>query len=159
MPVTRDILEAQTKPRRVMARLLDMGQREDRVLAMLMGACVLFFVMQWPSLAREAHITGQEFSQMIAYAFFGAVIVLPLVFYALAGVLHLVARALGGAGTWYTARLALFWSLLATTPIALLWGLMKGLNDNASGAQLIGWIGTALFLWIFINSMLVAERR
>ncbi|MFQ3302280.1 MAG: hypothetical protein ACI9EH_001177, partial [Planktomarina sp.] len=55
MAVTRDIVEAHLRPRRVMARLLRMGQREDRVLAMLMGGCIILFVSQWPYRARQAH--------------------------------------------------------------------------------------------------------
>ncbi|MEM1302938.1 MAG: YIP1 family protein, partial [Pseudomonadota bacterium] len=30
MPVTRDIVQSYTRPRKVMRRLLDAGQREDR---------------------------------------------------------------------------------------------------------------------------------
>ena len=43
MAVTRDIVDAHLRPRQVMARLLRMGQREDRVLAMLMGGCIILF--------------------------------------------------------------------------------------------------------------------
>ena len=157
MAVTRDITQAHIRPRVVMTRLLGMGVREDRALAMLMIACALFFVAQWPSMARQAHETGEELSKLIAYGFLGGIFMLPLICYGVAAVVHIIALALGGRGTWYHARLALFWSMLVTSPTALLWGLMQGLNDNTAAADLIGYIGCAVFLWVFINSIIVAE--
>ncbi|NKX72530.1 YIP1 family protein, partial [Rhodobacteraceae bacterium R_SAG3] len=55
MAVTTDITATYRGPRKVIARLLAMGPREDRLLAFVMGACVLMFIAQMPRLAREAH--------------------------------------------------------------------------------------------------------
>jgi hypothetical protein len=33
-----------------------MGRREDRALAMLIAACLVIFVAQWPRLSREAYL-------------------------------------------------------------------------------------------------------
>ena len=54
MAVTRDIVATYRGPGRVVARLLAMGQREDRALAFVMGFCVIAFVAQLPALARRA---------------------------------------------------------------------------------------------------------
>ena len=41
MAVSQDILQTYRRPRLVVARLLAMGQREDRLLAILMAGCAL----------------------------------------------------------------------------------------------------------------------
>ncbi len=59
-------------------------------------------------------------------ALMATLFLLPPLAYALAAISHLVARALGGRGTGYGARMALFWSLLAVSPLMLLQGLVRG---------------------------------
>ncbi|MEM9552221.1 MAG: YIP1 family protein, partial [Pseudomonadota bacterium] len=117
MPVTTDITATYRGPGRVVARLLALGQREDRALAFLMGGCLLVFVAQLPRLAREAHLTGQALDMLLGASLMAWVIIAPLIFYLLAALSHLVARAVGGKGTWFGARLALFWALLASSPV------------------------------------------
>ena len=95
MAVTRDIVEAHVHPRRVMARLLAMGLREDRAIAMLMGSCLLLFMSQWPYRARQAHETGGTLTDTIQHDAVGLIFVLPLLAYGLAALLRLVARAIG----------------------------------------------------------------
>ncbi|MEN9010730.1 MAG: YIP1 family protein [Yoonia sp.] len=164
MSVTNDILRSWRAPREVMAKLLSMGQREDRALAHLMAACIIIFVAQWPRLSRIAagfEGTGgdtPELTQLMAYEFLGWLMVWPLMFYALAAVAHIIAKIFRGTGTWYTARLALFWSLLATTPVALLYGLCAGLIGPAASTSLVGVIWIAAFFFIFIMSMIEAEK-
>jgi len=164
MAVTVDIVRSWRRPRAVMRDLLAHGPREDRAIAYLLAACLLLFVAQWPRLVRVAEglesVPGQqsaEMSQLAAYAFFGSVMVLPLVLYLLAAVSHAVARVLGGQGTWYGARLALFWALLASTPLALLYGLVRGLIGPGQQATLTGLVWTATFLVIWIASLAEAE--
>jgi len=158
MAVTRDIVQAHTRPRTVMARLLQMGQREDRALAMLMGACAIMFAAQWPWRAREAHLNGTELVDYIQNDLFALIFFLPLVLYGVAAVVRLIARIFGGQGTFYSARLALFWSLLASTPLLVLAGLVKGLIGQGTENTLVGAIWFAVFIWIFANSIYEAER-
>ena len=66
MPVTRDIAATYRGPRKVMQRLLDMGQREDRALIFVMAACVITFIAQWPYLARRAHLEDVELNGLLA---------------------------------------------------------------------------------------------
>ena len=63
---------------------------------------------------------------------------------------HVVAKVFGGQGDWYGARLALFWALLATTPMALLYGLMAGFLGPVAGAGLVGifWLLSFFIIWI-----------
>jgi hypothetical protein len=164
MAVTTDILRTWRKPRRVMRGLLAMGQREDRALAYLMAACIIIFIAQWPRLSRlAAGFEGMggatpELSQLVAYEFLGWLIVWPLMFYMIAAVSHVATKIFGGQGTWYSARLALFWALLATTPAALLYGLMAGFVGPDQGTSLVGiiWIGSFTVIWVL--SLIEAAR-
>ena len=156
MPVTADITATYRGPGRVMRRLLDMGAREDRALAFLMGFCVIAFIAQLPRLARDAHIQGEDLSMMMAGALMGSVFILPLILYALAMITHLVRKALGRGGSGYASRLALFWSLLASTPILLLYGLVGGFIGPGAALQLIGLVWVVVFLWFWIASLRVS---
>jgi len=164
MPVTNDILRTWRRPRAVMRDLLGQGRREDRAIMFLMVSCFLIFVSQWPRLRRVAE--GYEpspfppdmnFEGMMTYTFFGSVIILPLVMYGIAALSHLVAKVLGGKGTWFGARLALFWTLLATTPMFLFYGLVRGLIGPGSQVVLVGAIGALLFVVIWIQCLREAE--
>ncbi|MEO9780402.1 MAG: YIP1 family protein [Sedimentitalea sp.] len=157
MPVTSDITATYRGPRRVMQRLLSMGQREDRALAILMGACFIVFIAQMPRLSRESHLTGQELNMLLGGALLGWLFIAPLMLYALAGLSHLIARLIGGQGNWFGARLALFWSLLASTPLLLLHGLVAGFIGPGPGLQAVGFVWFVTFTWFWIACLLQAE--
>ncbi|WP_104016914.1 YIP1 family protein [Roseovarius nitratireducens] len=157
MPVTRDIIATYRGPRRVVRRLLEMGPREDRALVMLIAACVLVFVAQWPRLAREAHLTEQELNPLLGGALLAWVFIAPLLLYALALLSHGAARLIGGRGTAYGARLALFWAFLAASPLILLHGLVAGFVGPGPGLQGVGLIWCGVFLWFWISGLREAE--
>src|SRR5690554_7026923 len=120
MSVSGDILGSYRSPRAVVRGLLAQGRREDRALVWLLLACGLIFVAQWPRLARVAHVSDEvPLAALMAGALFGWMFLAPLALYGLAAVLHLGLRALGRGGSMYGARLALFWSLLAVSPLWL----------------------------------------
>lgn len=158
MPVTADIVATYRGPRRVMRRLLDMGQREDRALALVMAFCVIAFVAQMPALARRAHLEQLELDMLMGGALLGSVIILPLVLYTLALLSHWVARVLGGRGNAYAARLALFWSLLASTPLLLLNGLVAGFIGPGPALSIVGLLWMVVFLWFWLSNLYQAER-
>jgi hypothetical protein len=141
-----------------MKRLLALGPREDRALAILMGGCLLVFISRWPALSRQAHLDAVELNPLLAGALFGWIFLAPLLLYGLAALSHLIAKAFGGKGSWYGARLALFWSLLAATPLMLLNGLVAGFVGPGPGLTLVGAIWCAVFLWFWITSLLTSER-
>ena len=149
-----------------MRDLLAQGRREDRAIVYLMVSCFLIFVAQWPRLRRVAEgfepspwPADMNFEGMMTYTFFGAVIILPLFMYGVAALSHLVAKIFGGKGSWYTARLALFWTLLATSPLFLFYGLVRGLIGPGSQAVLVGAVGAVVFLLIWVQSLREAESR
>ncbi|MFQ6552171.1 YIP1 family protein [Aestuariibius insulae] len=86
-------------------------------------------------------------------------IIWPLAFYGLAGLSHIAARMLGGRGNWFSARLALFWALLAATPAALLYGLTMGLIGPGPQASLTGFIWLLGLAWIWLSGLVEAETQ
>lgn len=157
MPVTTDIVATYRGPRRVMRRLLDRGSREDRALAILIAACVLVFIAQWPRLAREAFLTERELNPLLGGALLGWIFIAPLLFYLLALLSHGLARLAGGCGSAYGARLALFWAFLAASPLLLLHGLVAGFIGPGPGLTAVGLIWLAVFGWFWIAGLREAE--
>ncbi len=157
MPVARDIVATYRGPRRVMRRLLQMGTREDRALAVLIAGCVVVFIAQWPRLARVAHLTGQELNPLLGGTLMAWVFIAPLAMYALALISHLIARLLGGRGTGFAARMALFWAFLAASPVILLHGLVAGFIGPGIQLQIVGALWCAVFFWFWITGLREAE--
>ncbi len=123
------------------------------MLAILMAGCALMFVSRMPSLAREAHLTGQEQTMLLSNALFGIIFVAPLALYTLALIAHFLARGLRGTGESHAARLALFWSFLATSPLMLLNGLVAGMIGPGTELNLIGGLWFSAFLWFWVSGM------
>lgn len=166
MAVTNDILRSYRAPRAVMRDLLDQGKREDRAIAFLIISCFLIFVAQWPRLSRTAAgfdlppgAEAPALDRLMAYEFMAWLMIWPLMLYGLAMLAHVLARVLGGQGTSYGARLALFWSMLATVPLLLLHGLMAGFMGPGLETNLIGAIWLLGFGYIWLQSMREAARK
>lgn len=159
MAVTLDILRGWGDPRGLIRAKLEQGVREDRALAVLMGACVLFFVAQWPRLSREAYLQPEvPLDARMGGALLGWVFIAPLMFYLLGAVAHLVARAFGGKGTWFSARLALFWALLVVSPVVLLNGLVAGFIGAGPAATVVGLLVLAGFFYLWVSMLIEAEK-
>lgn len=159
MAITRNIAATYRGPGGVVRRLLALGQREDRALAYLMGGCLLVFVAQLPRLAREAHLTGQELNMLLGGTLLGWIFIAPLLFYVLALIARGIGRVLGGKGSAYGARLALFWALLASSPLILLHGLIAGFVGPGPGLQIVGLLWLMVFAWFWIGGSLAHERE
>ena len=158
MPFTQDIAATYRGPGKVVRRLVNAGQREDRALAILMGACAILFIARWPALARQAHLEGLELNMLLGGTLMATLFLAPLLFYVLAFVAHLIARAIGGKGRSYNARIALFWSLLASSPLILLNGLVAGYIGAGIQLTIVGLIWFCVFMWFWISGMLAAYR-
>jgi Na+-transporting methylmalonyl-CoA/oxaloacetate decarboxylase gamma subunit len=159
MAITTDIVETYRRPRAVLRRHLTDGGQEGRALAVLMGACLLMFLAQWPGAARQAHLDPSiPLDARMGGALIATLFFVPLLAYAVAGVSHLVARAMGGQGTYLGARMALFWSLLAVGPLMLLQGLLRGLVGPGPALTVVGLGVLAAFLALWINALIEAER-
>lgn len=158
MSVTFDIAAMYRGPTRVTDRILAGSAREGRALAYLMAGCAVLFIAQLPKLARQAHLTGEDLNMLMGASLMGLLFIAPLLFYGIAGISHLVARAFGGQGTFWSARIALFWSLLATSPLILLHGLVAGFIGPGPQLTIVGAVWCAVFLWFWGTSLWRAER-
>jgi len=78
--------------------------------------------------------------------------------YLWAAVSRWIAKAMGGQGSYYNARLALFAALLAVTPGMLLQGLTAGMIGPGPQANLVAVLVGLGFLWIWISMLREAER-
>ncbi|MCB2135553.1 MAG: YIP1 family protein [Rhodobacteraceae bacterium] len=158
MTVTAEILGSYRHPARAFTRLLAGPRREDRALVMIMAAAGLIFVSRWPEAVRAAHFdTELPLEARLAGALFATVFVMPLCAYLVAALSHLLARAFGGRGSHYGARIALFWSLLSVAPLMLVQGLAAGLLGPGAGGTLLGLAIFAVFLWLWASGLRVAE--
>ena len=156
MAISTDILLTWRGPRQVVRRLLDHGPREDRLIFLVMTACFVMFVAQLPVMARIAHQSqtgsGQplDLDMLIGTAFFGWLMIMPLVLYLLAALSVPVMAVLRRRISGFAARLALFWAVLAAAPAALLTGLSSGMVGPGPGTTLVGviWLGALGVFWV-----------
>lgn len=159
MSITLNILATYRRPRAVLRGLLAQGRREDRALMFLLAACGLMFVAQWPRLARAAELSEEVPLQgFLAGALFGWLFVAPLLFFALAATLHLGMRALRKNSSWFSARLVLFWSLLAIAPLLLLHGLLAGIVGPVPAVTAFGFVVALCFIYILVQGLREAAQ-
>ncbi|WP_127112037.1 YIP1 family protein [Shimia sediminis] len=158
MSVLRDIAATYGGPHKVVARHLAVGQREDRALAILMAGCAMLFVSSWPYNARVAHLEGQDMGPLMGGSLFALMFMAPLIFYILAGVVGFLLGLAGWKGGGYASRFALFWAILATTPMLLLHGLVRGFLGPGLEEQIVGLIWFVVFLWFWLSGLRQAGR-
>ncbi len=150
MPATRDIVATYRGPGKVMRRLLGEGAREDRALIYLMIGCLMVCVAQTPRLARQAFETGENLQMLMGASLMAWMFIAPLLLYALGALTFLLARVARADISNYGARLALFWALLASSPVMLLWGLTAGFIGPGVQMTVVGFCWFALFMWFWI---------
>ncbi|MBM7067533.1 YIP1 family protein [Actibacterium sp. 188UL27-1] len=159
MAVTTEILRTYRAPRAVMRRLLSDGPREDRAIAFVMAACFVIFIGQWPLASRLAFeepdipLQARLSSALLVWVF-----AMPIFFYGLAGLSHLIAKVVGGQGSYYRARVALFWTLLVISPLMLLRGLVAGFIGAGPELTATDIAVTLAFFTLWFISLSEAER-
>ncbi|MFP1645562.1 YIP1 family protein [Pontitalea aquivivens] len=158
MSATDDILRSYRAPRAVMRGLLARGRSEPWALSILLAALAVIFVAQWPRLSRIAHLDpDQPLTGLMLGTGLAALAALPA-FYLLAGASHVIARAFfGGRGSFYGARLALFWALLAASPLMLLQGLVAGFIGAGAQLTFVSAAVGVVFAAIWLAALRVAE--
>lgn len=155
MGIAGDILTSWRFPRRVMRKHLAAGVREDRALVMLITACLLIFLSQFPALMRAGKF--ESFEARIVGPLFAWLFVAPLFMYLLAAMSHVVARMLGASGSWFGARLALFWSLLAAAPLWFLSAVVTDLMGAIFLTNIAAGLALGMFVVIWMTSLIEAE--
>lgn len=158
MPITTDIICVWKTPRRFIRAKLEYGQREDRVLAVLMGASTLIFLSQWPNLLRQAQFAPDiPLDARLGGALFASLFLFPLFAYAMAALSRVIVWVLSRKGSWFASRVALFWALLAISPLMLLNGVLSGLIGPGILTQIYGIIVLVSFLYLWFNMLIGAE--
>jgi hypothetical protein len=158
MAVSRDITATYRRPQAVYSRLLARGPREDLGLVYLMAGCVLLFIAHLPRLAREAHLGGQDLNMLMAGSLMALVFIAPLLFYGLALASYWILRGLRGRATGFGTRLALFWALLAVSPLTLLNGLVAGFIGAGPAQNSVAYLWFVAFVWFWGNGLWAAHR-
>ena len=157
MSVVADILESWRKPSQVMGRHLRRGKSEPFAFTFIVVFLIICFVAQWPEAARvtalnpEIPVAAQLLPRGLAL-----LATIPFL-YLVAALGGLVARALGGRGSWYAARIALFWALVAVSPLVLLVGLVAGMIGQGIQLNLIGGVTFAIFLTFWTINLRAAH--
>lgn len=155
MALTADIVESWRRPRAVIRRLRGAGRSEPFVFTFLFVFLLMALVALAPSLAREATLHPETaLPQRLFGAALGVLALIP-VFYLLAALGHLVARLMGGRGSFYDGRLALFWALTTITPAMLFLGLVRGFMGDIAFATGLGF--TIFLVFIALYSLMLRE--
>ena len=155
MPVAADIVESWRRPRLVVRRLVARGPSEPLVFSFLLTFLALALAAVSPGLARQAWLEGGTPLMPRLYASaLGLLATIPL-WYLLAALGHLLARAFGGNGDHYGGRLALFWALLVIAPAMLVQGLVQGMVGQV--ANLLGLLVGAGFLVLWVLALREVE--
>ncbi len=159
MALTRDIVATYRSPAKVVKRQLERGHSEPFALSLAMAGCVVAFVAQWPRISRETVLAGGGDEGYLPYysAFIALLFIMPLILYVLAAVSHLVARMLGGQGSGYGARMAVFWAFLASSPVFLLHGMVAGFIGPGPQQSSVGLLWLLVFIWFWIAGLRQAE--
>jgi hypothetical protein len=158
MAVTTDILASWRAPRVGVRQHLARGVSEPFAFTLLLVFLILTIIGQWPVSGREA-VLAQEPSAMprlLARAL--AVLATIPFWYGLAALSRLIAKAFGGQGSWYSARIALFWALAVVSPLMLLQGLVAGMIGPGPGLWLIVVIVGLAFFWLWLTMLHEVEK-
>ena len=158
MAATRNIVATYRSPFKVVRQLLGEGVQESRALVFLMVACLMVFVAQTPRLARQSYLTGEDLGMLMGGTLLAWLFIAPLLLYFVAWLTFLFAKALRSGMTSYSTRLALFWALLASTPVMLLWGLTAGFVGPGIEMNGVGMLWFLVFVWFWVSGMIAAAK-
>ena len=145
--MTNDIFATYRRPARVLRRRIDNAPSEAGALVLLIVTCILIFVSQWPWLSIQSKIDPSiPFQARVTGALMAWIFIVPLAAYALSWITYLFLRLLGTRATAFEARMALFWALLAATPLWLLWGMLRAIVVEGPGIEIVGFLAFAAFV-------------
>lgn len=164
MSVTTEILRTYRAPRDVVRRLFAEAETDDRpearALVFLLLGCFILFCGRIPGLF-AADLTGPDSAPreaLVTITLFLMMTVWPLFFLLMAGLVHLFARFVGGRGTHGRSRLAIAWTVLAVSPLALLRGMVEALIGPGPELLFADSLIALAFCAIWAISLIEAER-
>ena len=152
------VLASWRRPGRVVRALSPMS--EGAMLAVLMGAMLVFLIAQAPGHARAAALDpAVPMAGRMAGALTAVLLMMPLVAYVVASLVALASRLTRWRLAAEDSRLALFWALLAISPAMLLSGLVEGLIGPGAALSLTRLIAGLGFLFIWGAGLRALARR
>lgn len=158
MALTSDIMATYRSPSRVVSRFLAQGRNEVRALLFMLIAGILIFVASTPYQAREAQLdTEVPLLARMYWSAFLYIFILPILVYAFAAVVWVLARVARREVTGYQIRFTLIWALLASTPVLLLMGLTAGFIGPGIQLQVVGFVWIGVFGWFWAAGLLSAD--
>ena len=159
MSVAVDIARSYLSPQSVVLRRASGPVSEPRALVVLMAGCLLMFAAQWPLAARDAYLDPTiPIEDRLTGALFGWLMLAPLFFYVLAMIVRLISHLLGGRASGFEGRMALFWAVLAASPLWLLTGLVGGFIGRGPAFTGTGLLAVASFFAIWAAGVWAVER-
>ena len=160
MTVAQDIVRTYRATRDTIARRIGVEVREDKAFAVLLGGCCLVLIAQLPKLARDAHLNELvTFDELLAGAIFAWLFVAPVLFYALTFVVQGLLMIIGRKVNGYSLRMALFWGLLAATPMFLFWGLTAGFVGPGPAKQIVGALALGALIVFWVSGIVLLAAR
>ncbi len=157
MAAVDDIVRSYRSPRQVLRAHLARRRAEPRLFTFLVAALIVMFVAQWPAAARDNFLDpDKKLPALLFGRAMGLVAMVPFL-YLLAALGTLAAQALGGRRDWYGGRLALFWALLAVSPLMLLQGLTAGFIGAGVQLNAISAVVFAAFAVIWLAGLRVTQ--
>ena len=151
MAVTTDIVESWLRPRVVVRRLLARGRSEAFVLSFLLIFLLLALIAASPERLqdRSTPLTPRLFALAL-----GTLATIPF-WYLLAALGHLLARLLGGNGSYFGARLALFWALVVISPAMLVQRMVQVIVGGgvATGLGVLVALGFVMFWTVMLREV------
>jgi len=160
MALTQDIIATYRGPSRVMHRFLSQGRNEVRALLFLLISGLLIFVASSPFEARQAQLNPEgPLAVRLYWSAFLWIFIMPLLMYAFAAAIWVISRVARTGVTGFDIRLTLFWSLLASTPLLLLMGMVAGLIGPGIQLQVVGILWLCVFGWFWVSGLLTAQGR
>ena len=164
MAVSTQILRTYRHPRAVIRGLFAASETDDRPEArgfiyLLLG-CLIMFLGRLPGML-AAEMTAPDApptEALVSITFFLMLTVWPLFFILLAGIVHVVARAVGGQGTFLRSRLSIAWTVLAVSPLSLLRGMVESVTGSGPQLLFIDGLIALAFCMIWAISLTEAER-
>lgn len=158
MSASTELVTSWRHPRAGLRRHLARGVSEPFAFSLLLIFLILAFVGQWPQAAREAFLAAEASALPRILPRALAVLATIPFWYGLAALSRVVARALGGQGTWYGARIALFWALATVSPLMLLQGLVAGMIGPGPALWAVSGLAGVAFLWLWLTMLHEAEK-
>ena len=101
---------------------------------------------------------SEPFMALAGISLFTSIFFVPLALYGVAALIHIFAKIFKGRGTFQNVRIALFWSLIVTSPLIIINGLIRGYFENLNIAIISNWLMNVFIAWVFSNMLKEAEE-